>query len=370
MPTAGPFIIKELTGNKREITLVGRALPYRPFTLRTKQRMEVTWLPGSPQGTATLLGSKEVPTVLRGMWKTKYLNTAFSGDTPPFQVDNRPILLASEAVEIFDDICRVGSLLRVSWLTTVRIGFLEDFEKSWDNYNDVGWSMDFTWVARDEPIGAATFNTFTSMGDVGGSMFSAFDLLDSIRLPINFGLLTSFTNQLVGFVNGIQNLIYNLEDQIASAVRSILAPVRAVKGLISILGSISAEADLMAAYLDSTVSSTMNGTNPVGSQSPEEKLEAERYRQEMKAWAKFMKSQANENAQQLSTQVDGDILATYAARAGEDLRDVSKKYYNTPYEWQRIMLFNNLSSAELTAGQIVLIPKPNPGQGIGKVGFE
>jgi len=374
MADASPFTITELSGSKRSIELVGRALPYRPFTLGSAQRVTLRWNAGSPVATSTILGAMEKPSNVRGMWKDKYLN-AGPGVEPPFSLQNTPVLSASEAVKILDSICQEGSQLRVSWLTVVRIGFLEEFEVSWENSNDVAWSMSFVWVSRGQAPGPVAFATQTTMGDSVSRARSAFDLLDQIRLPDNFGLFTEFTQTLVGLVNGLQNLIFNLEDGLANLVRKVTNPIQAVRGLVAILKSVGTEAKLVRDFLYSQVPSAMIGTtttsppqedvdaDPGGTISPAQRMEAARYQREMVAWANELRRLSNELASQMDVQVNGDLLATYLAQDLDDLREVSLKYYGTPYEWRRLMVFNNLASAELIAGQIVLIPQLNAGQG-------
>jgi hypothetical protein len=50
------------------------------------------------------------------------------------------------------------------------------------------------------------------------------------------------------------------------------------------------------------------------------------------------------------------VVGTYRAREGEDLRDVSIRYYGTPYQWRAIMIYNGLTETECYAGQLIAIP--------------
>ena len=59
----------------------------------------------------------------------------------------------------------------------------------------------------------------------------------------------------------------------------------------------------------------------------------------------------------LTQQIESTLLAIHTAKDGEDLRAVSQYYYNTPFEWRRLMLFNELTSPVLVAHQLVMIPK-------------
>ncbi len=109
------FTIRELTGTtQREIRLIGRALPYRPFSLTTQQRVELTWYPGNPEATSTILGASEGPTQLRGYWKSKFLGEAentSAGSSKPFTLNGAGVSLAKDAVYFMDLLVQAGQLL-------------------------------------------------------------------------------------------------------------------------------------------------------------------------------------------------------------------------------------------------------------------
>ena len=63
----------------------------------------------------------------------------------------------------------------------------------------------------------------------------------------------------------------------------------------------------------------------------------------------------------LGAVLESDLLGVYYARSGETLRDVSRAYYNAPDQWRELMLYNDLTTPELVAGQLVLIPRMSQG---------
>ena len=358
MTTAGAFIIKELGGERRVVDLVGRALPYRPYSLRTEQRVELTWLPGAPEATSTVLGAKEGDTMLSGMWKTKYLNVVGTGKQPPFVVNNEPMFSVFEAVDVMESIVRQGQLVEVTWLTQRRVGHLAAFEANWEDHEDAAWSMDFKWVSRGEIPGAAVFIGDQTSTDTIGIMRTAFDAIDDIELP-NFGLSLDFLDAYRDFINGLNALVLDMEVAVVNFTRKVLSPIQLTRGLVASLTSIEEEAQLLLDFFDASVDDAINGSNPIGHQAYSEKMSAAQYKAANRAWAHSMKKKATQSKGKLNQQTEGNLAGTYKARAGEDLRDVSKLYYNTPFEWRRIMLFNNFDNAELTAGQTVLVPKFN-----------
>lgn len=381
MTTAGPFTIRELGGEARVVELVGRALPYRPLFMRTEQRVELTWLPGAPEATSTVLGAKEAPTTINGMWKEKYFDVAAirttvaqsdfaqisagtsaraSGDTPPFKLNNVGIASVSEAIDVIDSIVRQGQLLEMTWLTTRRVGHLVGFDKNWENFVDVAWAMDFVWIGRGEPIGAAVFSGGISQSDTVSTMQTEFSFIDAIRFPTNFGLTTDFVARYRDFVNNIGDFIFDMQNTIAQLTRKILSPVQVTRGLIATLRSIEEESTLIFDFFNFQVASNLNNTTPIGSQTYREKLDAERYRIANILWAKRMRRLSREHRDALIASLAGELAGTYVAGDFEDLRDVSRKFYRTPFEWRRIMIFNNLRNMELTAGQFILVPRFSP----------
>lgn len=376
-----PFTIKELSGQKRTVVLVGRGLPYRPFSLSTKQRVVMTWNPGNPEATATVLGAQEAPTTIGGMWKDKYIDTtgesvlanvrqgdqappnptSLTQSQPPITSNNEPVSTVRAAVALFDSICREGQLLEVTWFTEKRHGFLIQFDKRWENTHDAEWSCDFDWTGRGEPVGSVAFVAGTQPSAVFDALNAANQTLDDVNNGI-LGLNINFTTNITVFISGIQSNILDLQNSISNLVDKVLSPVRAIRGMIATISGIEEESKLMLSFLGSSTAESFSipDGGSIDGLSQSERLSMELFRQELKAWAEFMKRTAVQQRVDLSIQIEGELAGEHIGKTGEDLRDVSRIFYNTPYEWRRIMLFNNLTTAELTAGQLVLVPKINP----------
>jgi hypothetical protein len=377
---ASPLIIKELTGERRIFQMTGRGLPYRPISLRGTQRAELTWLPGSPEATATILGATEDPTALQGMWKDKYCKAivAAQGVQPPLELNGAALKDVREAVELVDDIRKQGQLLEVLWLHIVRRGYLTSFEQRWDNKHDVGWSMDFSWINRGEETEPATFITYQGFDDIASRMSELLAWADTLEVPEGFGLDFGFLDSLQQFQQQLEDLIMGIEDQIAQFTNSVTSVIGTTRGIISTFESIVIEAELMVDFVDSQFSSAVAersgphdgervgifGTGESWSDGlPEgQKLVGEEFKSSLKAWANGVKALAVECRVQAVTQIGGDILAVVTAMGGQDLRDLSQIWYGTPYEWKRIMIFNDKNTIELVAGETIFIPKMNPAQ--------
>src|SRR5262245_12238919 len=143
-----PFTVQELSGDGRTLELTSRALPYRPFTLEGEHRVEVTWYPGNPVGTAQVLGAKETTTSINGWWKDRFLGDVDVSAPALASVDGTPITSARQLAETVDDIRRKGQLLEVVWNHLARRGFITSFRQTWHTIKDLEWEIEFTWIAH------------------------------------------------------------------------------------------------------------------------------------------------------------------------------------------------------------------------------
>lgn len=364
---ASIFTITELGGDKRQLVLTGRALPYRPFELGTSQRLEQTWLPGVPEATVTVLGPKEDATTIQGYWKDRYLGATNNKDSgedttiktstaDPMTLDRTRLDTCRKARDAVDSIVRSGQLLEVTWLDEKRRGFIQKFDKKWHNEHDLEWSIEFMWISRGEPTAPTAFITESDTQTVLGKLKNVNEELRSIQLPqIPLDWL-QYLSVLSELANKIDSDIASLEDAISRVTLGAFTAVNAIKGIIAITTGITEECKTMYAFLYNTASDAIS-TTPKQDQTPEERIEAETWRREVMAQTRAVQSLAVQARESFLSSVQSDIAGKYVAREGDDLRDVSRVFYQTPFEWRRILIFNQLQSAELVAGQIVLVPR-------------
>jgi len=261
-------------------------------------------------------------------------------------------------VEVFDGIVRFGQMLAVTWLDSTRHGFLTNFRKIYQTTHDVEWQLEFKWISRGDEAGPAVFINTTSLSDIASALSSGFRGLDGIKLP-KFGLSLGFLSFFQDFQHAIEDLVGSVEDAVVNFTDQVLSPVRAINGIITTLGGLEAELQGLKDFVTGQVSGEINPTTPLAQQSFSDRLDAAAFMAETRIWAVQLQRIAVEARTSLTEQVAGDIAGTYVAKDGEDLRDVSRIFYGVPFEWRRIMLFNDLATAELTAGQLVLVPRIN-----------
>lgn len=463
------LIIRELTGDKRALTLTGRALPYRGVAFASEMRAEFSWYPGNPEATVQVLGAKENETVLRGMWKDRFLADRSLVQTgtipgaaafdlrPPAQVSFRgglstsPLLTAMDLVKQVNDIQRSGQLLEVTWDEIGRRGILTKFVHTWQNRRDVEWEMTFQWVNQAEDAAASVFTVEIDVRDVGASWADQLAQLQAAA-QAPFASIQEFTdavragvNQVKQGVNAINSTVAGVVGTVQGATGALLAPIAAARSVLGVvqtlkdaartlvttietfpdavaagleglanqavatfgapgtqgqssntnLSSINAgapttasggasnpqqaaasasasqpvpgsppspgtPASIVASSLTNTasVSTSLNATSarapgsvPVGL-----RLQAANYQRGLLRVARQMLSLAARQQAEIQKRVAPDLLASFTARADTDLREVSIQFYGTQDEWKNLMLFNQMTSSRLSAGQLVFVP--------------
>lgn len=368
--TVSSFGIRQLTGRSpKELTLVGRGLPYRPLTLKTEQRLELTWYPGNPEATATVLGAKEAPTIINGAWKDKFIRTDIPQDQvvgaiglQPNQIS--PILLDGTAAEdvaaaadYVDEIVRSGQLVEVTWDRVTRHGFLRTFDKSWLNTHDLEWSMAFEWISRGEQTFPAVIVAEQSIGDAANEMAQlAGDLEDAATDP-PFAVVGEFYADLTEVLGTIQSRVGEVQSAVANQVDLALAPLDAVRRVVALSTAMIDDTQNLLDLMVSEVDGAFNTETLFPQLSFQQRLVTATYNRGVRRAARALQIVAIQRRDRLARTLEGHLLGTHTARSGQDLRDVSQLFYNTPFEWRRLLTFNQLTTPALVAGQLILVPQ-------------
>lgn len=373
--TVSSFTIAELTGDEpKVVTLVGRALPYRPYSLSTSQRMDVTWYPGNPEATATLLGAKEDPTSIGGAWKDKFIATLIperdvggvlsvgeegltTDQVAPILLNNVAAENVRQAASFIDEIVRGGQLVDVTWDETTRHGYLRTFRKDWLNARDLEWEMNFEWISRGEPSVPSVFTVETSLSDAAGQLTQANSDLQEEADPPPFPADPDFTADLTEDLATIDGTVTEFNNTVVSIARAATAPAEAVRRAIALATNLAAQTDDLVNLLFSRPAGFFDISTDFSSLGPQERLVVEDYNRRVQGRADDLKRAAINRRSRLVKQLENDLLTSVFARAGTDLRDLAEEYYGSPFEWRRLLVFNELTTSELSASQLVLIPR-------------
>lgn len=362
------FVIRELTGDKRRLVLRKRALPYRPFELSGTQRNTVDWYPGSPIGTLQVYGAKEEPTTISGAWKDKFISEHLrldSNNASAFWVsdDAQEIIQfiddVRQLVKLVDDIRRKGQEVEVTWLDQARRGIMDRFTARWQTGHDVDWEMGFVWSSQAESfneIPVVDAGTGRLIGDLPNEMQDRLNTVGDTTsvVPSAGDRFSDIGAQLGAVAANLQDFVDGLADAVTSVGDDVATPIVGLKRVAGILDGIKLEADQ---YIDTAENAVDGATLDLGAILSFGKLLSVRANvRESADAATDMRNLAASRQYELIRRITADVIRVFQARDGMDLRTVSTQFYGTPDEWRSLMVFNNLLSSGLVAGQVVFVP--------------
>jgi hypothetical protein len=367
MATAPSFIIQELTGDKRVLTLRGRSLPYRGLKFVGKQRVVITNPPGSTRGTPTVLGPEFGPTTVEGEWKDVFLGRTVSATGSgelPVDISGRPIAAVQVLARVVDSIRLAGQLLRVTWAGNVRRGFMTEFTPDWQNVHDAKWSMTFEWVSYDDD--EAPMMKLPSVDVTGISRRMSRAYTDFLDVPApGSGIGFRFTTGLNKLRGQLENAIFSIEDATQNFVKAVTQPLREVGNLVATCESVSTESSAMMDYLSTTWTDIVD-TKGTAYQIPApegdavsgfQSLTVTEWQYDQKAQLRTLRSTSLATQNDIAAASPQVVVDTYQARNGDTLQSVSFKYYGDDSHWRDLMVYNDLPSSVLIAGDLVEIPR-------------
>jgi hypothetical protein len=410
--------VKTRASASRALELQGRGLPHRPLSLTTSQRLTMTWLPGYSVAVAQPLGAKEEVTSIKGRWNDKYLATdeisaadlgplgnAFSSvdnaigaaaakislgpgsargvsnDIAPVKYGGQRIEKAYKAAEIVDNMVRSAAFVEVRWDNHARRGFITKFSKDWHTALDLEWEMEFSWISRAEAASPVTAQEL-SMGSTASAFQALADALNTEALPPTFPMANAALTDLSAGIKRIAATTQAIADTVGNVTALALVPFGVARGVMALCDTIRGQTDALKNFLIAQAPADLR-TNRAGSSGTLQAQMASRpaalsaassasfsdtlvcaeYTQRVGGVLKQIVSLAVIQKDEFAKRVERDAVAVVTVREGEDLRALATQYYGSPNDWKKIALANGLTSAALTAGLSVIIPKNTDGEG-------
>jgi hypothetical protein len=373
---ATSFTFQELTGERRTLTLTGRALPYRPLSLSGTMRAEVTYYPGSPEPTVQMLGSTEEETTIVGMWKDRFIT-----------LDSGFALL-----NLVDDMRRKGQLIQISWDEIVRQGFISQFEQTWDSRRDVSWSITFRCINQGDVVPNANISAISKPDQFAATIQNALEtaaqafgadilqkFLAAVRFPRAGGnLIEKFRKiaQEASILPSVKKSSLFLLRAKDFSLRFAIEVKLARNALDNALSGVSNKAQLVEDVL-SRANSVLEQSTAFARKMRSRPLE-EHILNAVKGTTTFgqvlaiaasvrdlsgnMQSLAREMAnvrittKSVKKRDSAPISAPFVAKQGDDLRKVARIMMGDANAWRIIAAYNNLQTSELEPGQRVYIP--------------
>lgn len=342
------FSIKELGGQGRTVVLTGWGLPHKPFTLKTVHRGEVTWSAGSPVGEGTQVGSSLEPTPISGYWHSRWI-----GDTsgaPQVTLDDAGVFRAADAAVLFDSICTEGQEVEVAWQHITRRGYLREFEQSFHTVHDIEWSAKFEWTSVGEvPPAADLGQNEATVERASDAMRIETDKVKEARKdpPVELaGASKLATDNAVAYLSAE---VVSLTGMTAALYGRGLSPAEATERTIASLLTMSEHARAAVLALETTPVAA----NPVPFAVY---LALVAYTRRVTFALRALRYEATRRRAALERRRRSEDFLVHMGGEGEDLRDVSRRYYQTPHQWRALLRYNSLTRDTLFAGQLLVIP--------------
>lgn len=341
------FQIEETTGAQRSIILRGRALPYRDRTVswEGEQHHRLTWYPGNPVGTLQVLGPREVPTTLGGMWKDRFLRgqVEISG----FQGLDGTTLTAEQLIGAFDQLRVAGNLLRVQWGPMVRNGILHRFRATPDRIEDIVWEAEFVWSGRDDAEAPRAAAEPDEAPDLRKRVNETDDQLAFQPKTIS----KSYRQSVLTSINGMRSQAGVVFDRLRQVDGLVQTPAEIVGAVSSAVESIRIEATEAIGILSDEPYTAAQTTDRVL-----DVLTGERWRRTLSRRVAALRATAQRLEQQVREKALGGVLTVITLPGDTSLRQIAIQAYGTADAWQTIADFNGFTTSVIPGGTVVTIP--------------
>jgi nucleoid-associated protein YgaU len=377
LATPTSFVIRETTGRKRTVTMSGRCLPFRPVPLSTQQRSKITYYPGATEATAQVFGPHHTDLEVTGLLLTRYMasDVCFFLEEPGSA--GEIVDTAERAREVLNDLCRSGQEVVVSWgqepFGVIQRGLVRSVKFPEESPYRIAWEMAFDWIAdtelhvapllpaADQPAGEGLLDQIDSAINTAQSVLT--DLQDAYREYVVQTMRRIDTTR--SKVAGLVAQAADLAAKPAQAASNALLMAQSVKqdlvdtqtAAIQTAGAYTTIARIWQATGHNLAFTPWTATRDrPGDDSGEQTISAVQAA-EMDRSRRAMRWQAYVVETQARASMTNPIRDVYVVVAGDTLRRISTRYYGTPDRWQDLADYNGISTDELTAGMVVLIPE-------------
>lgn len=348
------FSIRQLTGDRHELLLRGRALPSQGVSFRGTMRTQVVHYPGSPTATIQVLGPQEEPTTAGGAWRDIFFGEGGSAEAI---FDGERLADAMATVAAADMIRRQGQLVEVAWDAIVRRGVLADFRHTWVRREDVTWEVSFEWISQGEDEQPVTFSRPIAQADFAARLRGSMDALNEALA----GASLPYAAEVQAMINGARAAAEAATTAAQEASEAVLdkalEPAAAARRSVSIVSAASAAAGSIVSAAESRVARALVPGDPAA-MTHGKAFQAEAQSRALRRAARALRNTAVQDLVALQVAAGGtaQVIGRVVAREGQDLRELAVQFYGHPDQWRRLAAYNGRSGSLLHAGDLVVVP--------------
>lgn len=379
-------IIREVTGQRRSVTLRGGGLPFQGAPWGGTQRVKTTWYPGNAQqASQTVLGPTEKDSSWEGKWRTTTLirkPCTYSDENG----QDFSITSAFTLMEVLEGIFRSGATLSVEWNETkqarnlqrkiVREGMAAEWEFKPDRADDIGWNVQWAWSGRGiQQQKVVAFRTENVNAALRESILAANELLQLTTTNSLISKKTTVYKSADQFSLGqLENLANAPQELVRDILREVQQEVYKMKQIGDLVLKVRAIPSQIAGMILDTATNTVAISNQFIdeiSRKPPETLAAKTklsnltsalsYYGSGMTQAQYLRRNAQKTRAEAQNQSKSSstILTVYVVKgATETLAALSLKFYKTTEYGASIAKANGLPLNQLSVerGAVLIIP--------------
>lgn len=319
-----------------------RSAPLKPWDIGGKMRGPMTYYGGARTPSRQVLGPEWKPQSFRGSFDDRY-------NFPGYALDMK---------RRFEALAERGALVRITFETEAWEGYLDDWDLTYQRAWDIPYRFVFTPQGRPQDRSLADRSPATVP-----SISTSFDdldvavqaLLDTHQGAPSNDLAGTIADDALAQLSGMAVQRDDISTSLdagdfsgapTSQLRQLATKMRAVHGFAS---------DLIANLADA------RADNDLVTLSAIRMLDFEDWSRSLRYQARVAMGQARLSSNDLEERSDGHADRLYRVQAGENLYQLSTRFYGTPHAWGIIADRNDLSTYLLEGGEVLMIPERGQG---------
>ena len=365
--------------------------------------MSTTFYPGNPQdATQQFTVAKEIPSDWTGEWNLTRLNrTPCRFDPSGAGGSAQDVVSPGVLIDALEDMQLKGRLLRVTWSvgssddnvarTVTRLGRIARFRATYTRSVDVGWEIQFAWKSRGRTLGRVATTRQGNANDASAGVIAAQLALNDVvtqgalfsenpninlsasqftlgqletlatgplaalqGFTTSIGRITSQIGQVLGVVNALRALPYELADGVVGLARNTVEIWTQFDDLFSATPFEAYTLSDDVADLSHAVS-YFSGAHDKGQATADAALAAIA---QVRAAVAKARAAGQLPPQATSGSGYGGILAIYRTRAGDTPQRIALHFYGTADQDVAILRANKLPYYQPTfdPGTLLVIP--------------
>lgn len=338
------FQFEELSGDERKVQLNGNLMPLVPFNYGGTQRISKDYYAGQEEPSLHILGSEEKDLEINGrFYDKKYRKPVLATEFDLYGV-------AKDIADLCEDIRKKGQVLRIWMGEFQRYGILKDADFNLKTIGDIEYTLTFDIIGFNSPTNGKFIDDSRQVPFVLNQ--ELIDIANQLQgednIPVTVpASISDLINDATSTVASALNLVTDFVDTVISTTNDIQKATQRALGLIK--------------HAQNKVREYKNffgGIDPFDpSQSLTGRYENASYYASRGSYSAFLTSFLQRYRKQFLALVDTLPIGRHAVKEGDSLQKIAARYYNDATQWKVIYDHNNLTSADLTEGQILEIPR-------------